>query len=166
MKVVAAAARIARTYAVVLGVAAVVIFGALVDDGTPDRTEDWIPILFVAGLAATPPVLLYVFSTSLGALAELPGRVRTAPTDLRGHTSEAQRLVGEIASWRALGLGGVILLPFRLIRLGGGARETLMPYAPVLPLASVPFLTATGLAALAGLGELVIAVVALVDIAD
>lgn len=166
MKVVAAAARAVRTYAIFLGVAAVLIFAATIDDGRPDRTEDWIPNLFVAGLAAVPPVLLYLFSGALAALAELPQRLRSAPADIRGRTGEAQRLVGEIAAWRALGFVGVVLLPFRLLRLGGGAREALTPYAPVLPLVSPPFLTATGLAALAGLGELLIGVVALVDLAD
>lgn len=166
MRVVAAAARAVRLYAFVLGAAAVLIFAATIDDGRPDRTEDWIPNLFVGALAAVPPVLLFVFSTALAALAGLPERLRSTPGELRGHTGEAQRLVGEIAAWRALGFVGVVLLPFRLLRLGGGARETLTPYAPVLPLVSPPFLTAAGLAALAGLGELLIGVVALVDLAD
>jgi len=40
-----------------------------------------------------------------------------------------------------------------------------MPYAPLLPLVSVPFLAAAGLAALAGLGELLLALFALGDLA-
>ena len=85
--------------------------------------------------------------------------MRTAPGDLRGHGLEAQRVFGR------RGFGSLLLLPFRLLRLGSGTRETLMPYAPLLPLVSVPFLAATGLAALAGLGVLLLALFALGDLA-
>ena len=81
------------------------------------------------------------------------------PGDLRGHGVDAQRLFAR------RGFGSLLLLPFRLLRLGSGTRETLMPYAPLLPLVSVTFLAATGLAALAGLGVLLLALFALGDLA-
>ncbi len=85
--------------------------------------------------------------------------MRSAPGDLRDHGVEAQRLFAR------RGFGSLLLLPFRLLRLGSGTRETLMPYAPLLPLVSVTFLAATGLAALAGLGVLLLALFALGDLA-
>ena len=78
---------------------------------------------------------------------------------MRTHGAEAQRLFAR------RGPGSLLLLPFRLLRLGAGARETLMPHAPLLPLASIPFLAAAGIASLVGLLELVLAVAALADLA-
>jgi hypothetical protein len=155
MKVVSGAARLVRLYALVLAVAAaLIVLAAAADDDLR-----WLPVAVIAVIAAIPPGLLFVFSQALDALAELPGRTRAAPGALRDHGEEAQRLFGR------RGAGSVVLLPFRLLRLSAGARETLTPYAPALPLVSVPFLVATGFAALAGLVELLLGLVALVDLA-
>ena len=159
MRPITAAAGAVRVYAVAVGVAGVLIVVALLADG-PDRPVEWLGVALVASLAAIPPVLLYLFSSSLLALAELPGRVRGAPDDLRTHRDDVQRLLGRRRS------GSLVLLPFRLLRLGAGARETLTPYAPVLPLVSVAYLMGTGLAALAGFAELLLGLVALVDLAS
>ncbi len=160
MRPVAAAASAVRTYALLVGGAALLIVVALVEDANPDRGSEWLGVLVFAGLLAIPPALLYVFSTALRALADLPERVRGAPVDLRTHRDEAQRLFGH------RGRGSVILLPFRLLRLSAGARETLTPYAPVLPLVSVPYLMGTGFAAIAGLVEILLGVVALIALAS
>lgn len=159
MRVVAAAARVFRAYAVVLALAAAVIVAAAVDDGAPDDEAGWLGVAVVAAAAAAPPVLVALFAAALAALAAFPERLRSAPADVRGHGAAAQRLFAR------RGPGSLLLLPFRLLRLGSGARETLTPYAPLLPLASVPFLVAAGIAALVGLLELVLALVALADLA-
>ena len=159
MKAVAVAARAFRLYAVALGVAAALIVAAFVDDDAPDDGAGWLGLAVVAGVVAAPAVLVFLFSAALASLAAFPERVRGAPGDLRGHGLEAQRIFGR------RGFGSLLLLPFRLLRLGAGTRETLMPYAPLLPLASVAFLAATGLAALAGLGVLLLGLFALGDLA-
>ena len=159
MRVVAFAARAFRLYAIVLAVAAALILAAFVDDDLPDDGSAWLGLAVIAAVVAAPAVLVFLFAMALTSLAEFPDRVRSAPGDLRGHGLEAQRIFGR------RGFGSLLLLPFRLIRLGSGTRETLMPYAPLLPLISVPFLGATGLAALAGLGELLLALFALGDLA-
>ena len=159
MRVVAFAARAFRLYAIVLAVAAALILAAFVDDDLPDDGSAWLGLAVIAAVVAAPAVLVFLFAMALTSLAEFPDRVRSAPGDLRGHGLEAQRIFGR------RGFGSLLLLPFRLIRLGSGTRETLMPYAPLLPLISVPFLAATGLAALAGLGELLLALFALGDLA-
>jgi hypothetical protein len=159
MRPIAAAASAVRTYALLVGGAALLIVAAFIQDAGPDRGSEWLGVVVLAGLLAVPPVLLYVFSTALRALADLPQRVRGAPGDLRTHRDEAQRAFGR------RGPGSVVLLPFRLLRLSVGARETLTPYAPVLPLVSVPYLVGTGLAAVAGLAELLLGIVALIALA-
>ena len=158
MKVVAVAARAFRLYAIALGVAAALIVAAFVDDDAPDDGAGWLGLAVVAAVVAAPAVLVFLFSAALASLASFPGRVQRAPGDLRGHGLDAQRLFAR------RGFGSLLLLPFRLLRLGSGTRETLMPYAPLLPLMSVPFLAATGLAALAGLGVLLLGLFALGDL--
>ena len=113
MKVVAVAARAFRLYAIALGVAA------------PDDGAGWLGLAVVAGVVAAPAVLVFLFSAALASLAAVPDRVRSAPGDLRDHGLEAQRIFGR------RGFGSLLLLPFRLLRLGSGTRETLMPYAPL-----------------------------------
>ena len=159
MKVVAVAARAFRLYAIALAVAAALILAAFVDDDLPDDGGEWLGLAVIGGVVAAPAVFVFLFAAALTALAAFPDRVRSAPGDLRGHGLDAQRLFGR------RGFGSLLLLPFRLLRLGAGTRETLMPYAPLLPLVSVPFLAAAGLAALAGLGELLLALFALGDLA-
>jgi hypothetical protein len=158
MRPIAAAASAVRTYALLVGGAALLIVAAFIQDAGPDRGSEWLGVVVLAGLLAVPPVLLYVFSTALRALADLPQRVRGAPGDLRTHRDEAQRVFGRRGP-------GSVVLPFRLLRLSVGARETLTPYAPVLPLVSVPYLMGTGLAAVAGLAELLLGIVALIALA-
>jgi hypothetical protein len=158
VKVVGVAARAFRLYAIALAVAAALILAAFVDDNAPDDGAEWLGLAVVAAVVAAPAVLVFLFSAALTSLAAFPERVRSAPGDLQGHGVEAQRLFAR------RGFGSLLLLPFRLLRLGSGTRETLMPYAPLLPLVSVPFLAATGLAALAGLGVLLLALFALGDL--
>ena len=139
VKVVAAAARTFRLYAIALAVAAVIIVAAFVDDGAPDDERR-----VARPGASSPPswqppaVLVSLFAAALGALAAFPERVRAAPGDATQHGVDAQRLFAR------RGFGSLLLLPFRLLRLGAGTRETFMPYAPLLPLVSVPFLVAAG----------------------
>jgi hypothetical protein len=159
VKVVAVAARAFRLYAVALAVAAALIVAAFVDDNLPDDGGEWLGLAVIGAVVAAPAVLVFLFALALTSLAAFPGRVRSAPGDLRDHGLEAQRIFGR------RGFGSLLLLPLRLLRLGAGTRETLMPYAPLLPLVSVPFLAATGLAALAGLGVLLLGLFALGDLA-
>jgi hypothetical protein len=161
----AAAARGARRYALVAAAGAVVIGVFLFRDGLPDSGGEWIAAIVVLSLAAAPPAILFLFSEALRGLAELPARIRALPTTGREHAAELASLADRAR--RARG-GGLLRLPFllwSLTRLAASSRETLLPYAPLLPLASLPFLGLTALAAAAALVEIAIALVLLVVLA-
>ena len=54
---------------------------------------------------------------------------------------------------------------WRLTRIGASARETLTPYAPLLPFLSAPFLLGVALASIAALVEAAVACVLVVVLA-
>ena len=152
LRPVAAIARFARRLAFVAAAAAIAIAAALVGDG-------FAPVDLVGiGLAAVPPVLLFLLAAALQALAELPERVRAAPREAQAHAAALSALALEARSARLLGLPFVV---WRAMRVAGEARELLAPYAPALPLASPAFLGASALAALAVPVEVVVALVLL-----
>ena len=160
MRLVTFAARLVRIYAIALTIAAVLIVAGLFDDERPPAVLAAVAI----ALSAFPPLMMFLFSNALRALAGLPGRVRAMPVEGRDRADELRRLGADIGAARSRGLLSALALPWRLTKLSAQSRELLTPYAPVLPLVSPPFLYLSALAAGAGVAELFLGLVALVDL--
>jgi hypothetical protein len=130
---------------------------AIVRDGFPDGGN---AILAVIGIAAAlaPPVVLTTFWVALGELVRLPERLRRLPLDARDH-GEQLRAVFDQARVARGNRFHILRTVWGVTRTTRAARETLMPYAPLMPLVSVPFLIATALSALAVGVEVIIALV-------
>ena len=141
--------------------AAAVIVYAIVRDGFPSSGK---AVLAVVGIIAAvgPPVMLAAFLLALGEAIRLPERLRGLPLDAREHGEQLRYLVDEAR----MSHGGRFRVPrllWRMTRLAGSTRETLTPYAPLLPLLSVPFLAGAAVAAFAvSIEVLIAAVVAIV----
>lgn len=162
----ALAARAVRIYAIATGVAALIVALYLFRNGLPDEGSGWLGVLLAIGLAAAPPVILFLLSEALRALSELPGRIRDLPATGRDHASGLGRLAAEAAATR--GRRGLVRLPlllWRLARLSGETRGLLTPYAPVLPLVSIPFLVLAAASVVAAAVELLVALGLLVALA-
>ena len=133
MKVVRRTARLARWLAYGAAFAAVLFVLALYDEGEK---------VAVAAVAAVPAVVLFLFSAALLEVAELPGRLRAAPAD----AAELHASLGALSRARH----GRLFRPlWRTSRAAMSARDLVTPWAPLLPLLSLPFLAATALSALA-----------------
>jgi hypothetical protein len=130
-----------------------------------DGTQGIVAEVVVAVLAAAPPVVLGAFWLLLRELVELPDRIRRLPGEGREHVEELGRLAREARGARQRGFARVPGTIWRLTRLTGSSRELLTPYAPLLPLFSVPFLTAVAFAAAGVFVEVAIALVALLVLA-
>jgi hypothetical protein len=137
-----------------VGAAAVITY-AIVHAGFPDGAKG---VLAVIGIAAAiaPPLILGSFWLALGELARLPDRLRRVPLEAREHGEQLRELFDRARSTRGSKLQATRIL-WSVTRLGSSARETLTPYAPLLPLLSVPFLTATAIAAFAAAVEVLAA---------
>ena len=160
---VAASARALRAFALGAATAAAVIALFLLRDGLPaDGVEAAAEVVAIV-LTAVPPVVLLLFAGALGALAELPARMRSLPASGREHAAELRRLAREAAGHatrrRLLRLP---LVGWRLAWLAVSAREAATPYAPAAALASVSFLVAAAVAGLAAVVEIAVAIVLLV----
>jgi hypothetical protein len=154
---------VARTLALVAGGSAAVIAVYLLRDGVPGGGEERIELVVGLVLATVPPLVLGAFWLAVREVAELPGRLRSLPETGRAQAAELGRLAGE-----ARGRAGWFRFPRLLWRFGflvASARETLTPWAPLLPLVSVPFLLLTAVASVAALLELVIALALLLALA-
>jgi hypothetical protein len=125
-------ARIARLLAIADATAAVLLVLALYDNG-----ED----VLVAIVPALPAGVLLLFSTALFEAAELPGRLRNAPAEAR----DLRTAVDELGRARGTRLPGAL---WRTGRRASSARDLVMPWAPLLPLISIPFLLATLISAI------------------
>ena len=87
------------------------------------------------------------------------------PGEGRAHAEELGRLAREARDPRR---GGFLRLPgliWRTLRLTGSSRELLTPYAPLLPLLSVPFLGAVAFAALGVVVEVAVALLVVLVLA-
>ena len=128
----------------------------LLRDGVPGGGEERLEVLVGLVLAALPPLVLGAFWLAVREVAELPARLRSLPETGLAQAAELGRIAGEARGGR-----GWLRFPRLLWRFGflvGSARETLTPWAPLLPLLSVPFLLATLIASAAAVVEVVIAV--------
>jgi hypothetical protein len=127
VRFVRSVARLARWLAIADAVAAVLLVLVLYDRG-----ED----VLVALAAAVPAVVLFLFSVALFEAAELPDRLRNAPTQAR----DLRAAVDDLGRARGGRLFGAL---WRTGRQASSARDLVMPWAPLLPLISIPFLLAT-----------------------
>ena len=149
----------ARGYALVAAAAALVIAVYLLRDGWPGERGDQVGAVVGIVLAAVPPVVLFLFSQALRALADLPARIRALPQTGRERAEKLNRLVHEADRARGRGRRRLPLTLWRLARAVGDSRELLAPHAAALPLLSAGFLAWTALAAAAALVEIAIAAV-------
>jgi hypothetical protein len=132
MRFVRAIGRVARSFSFVAAAAAVLLALALYDDSL------W---LLIAVAAAVPAVVLFLFSIAVFEAAELPTRLRNAPTEAR----DLRVAVDELGRARGTRLPRAL---WRAGRQAASARDLVTPWAPLLPLLSLPFLAATLLSAL------------------
>ncbi|MDP8911364.1 MAG: hypothetical protein M3M94_04800 [Actinomycetota bacterium] len=155
-------ARIERTSArlAALGTAAgAVIAYGLLRGGLPRGDAAGVLTVALALLAFAPGGVLFFFSRVLHEVGELPARLRAAPASTRDHLGELARLADRQTK------GSRSLRLWRALRVAYSARELMTPYAPLLPLLSLPFLAATALAAAAVVVEVAVAVAVLVVLA-
>jgi GNAT superfamily N-acetyltransferase len=132
MRAVRVTARFARWLGTVAAIAAGLLALALYDDGW------WVAL---AVLAAIPAIVLWFFSFALTEVAELPERLRGAP-------EEVARLGSTLDELRRARGTGVARALWRTGRRAASARDLATPWAPLLPLLSIPFLAATAVSAL------------------
>ena len=144
-------------------IAAAIIVYAIVRDRFPGGGK---AVLAVVGIvaAAGPPLLLGAFWLALGELIKLPERLRGLPLEAREHGEQLRYLLDDARAVRGNRFQVPRLL-WRLTRLAGSTRDTLTPYAPLLPLLSLPFLAGTVIAAFAATVELVVAAVLVIVLA-
>jgi membrane protein implicated in regulation of membrane protease activity len=152
---VLAVARTVRTLAFLASGAALVIAVTLYGDGASG-----LEVLAML-VAIAPPVVLWLLWAALRELAELPERLRRLPETARERRVDVERLAADLRDpgRRLVRLPGTL---WRLRVLAGAARDLVTPHAPLLPFLSVPFLTASALAALVAVAEVGIALLLLI----
>ena len=133
MRLARAVARFARLLSYAAFLAALLFAFALYDEGYR---------VGVAVVALVPAVVLWLFSSAVEEAAELPSRLRGAPAD----AAELQSSLRQLSRARGSTLFGSLWRPGRA---ANRARDLVVPWAPLLPLISPPFLIATALSALA-----------------
>lgn len=141
-----------------VGTASAAVIGfALLHDGFPTEAGPGLLTVVALGLVLAPPVVLMMLWFLLGELVRLPDRIRRMPMDTRQHAEELRRLVADARTRRRLRF-----VPGQLWRFGlltSSSRELLTPYAPLLPLFSLPFLAVLAASAVAVFPESAIAVI-------
>lgn len=155
---VAGARRIVGVLAVTGACAGALIGWALFADGLPDERGATIARFFVLALALIPAVVLSMLWLALGEVMEIPARVRRLPETARGHASDLERVLRELDA--SGGRRRRVSAVWRLAKLPVTARESLLIYAPLTALLSVPFLVASALSALVVPVELLVALIA------
>jgi hypothetical protein len=133
MRLARSVARVARLLAYAALLAALLFVLALYDEGYR---------VGVAAVAIVPAAVLWLFSAAVNEAADLPGRLRAAPAD----AAELNASLADLSRSRS---GGVFRALWRTGRAAAGARDLVTPWAPLLPLVSLPFLAATVASAVA-----------------
>ena len=163
MTLVIAARRWILRLAIVAAVAAVVLVYAILRDGFPSGGK---AVLAVIGIiaATAPPLVLSALWVALGELIRLPERLQRLPLEARQHGEQLRELFerARVTRGSRFRLARVF---WQLTRTTASARETLTPYAPLLPLVSVPFLAASAVAAFFGAVEILVACVVAIVLA-
>ncbi|MDX6489439.1 MAG: hypothetical protein QOK13_2054 [Gaiellaceae bacterium] len=163
--VAAAIRRATLRVALVGAVAGAVIVYAALRDGAPEATRGWLAAVVVVALAAAPSLVLGAFWLLLREVVELPERIRRMPGEGRAHAEELGRLAREARHPQQGGVRRLPVLIWRTLRLSSSSRELLTPYAPLLPLLSIPFLAAVAFAAIGVLVECAVALIVLIVLA-
>ena len=163
--VAAAIRRAALRFALAGAVAGAVIVYAALRDGAPEATRGWLGAVVVVALAAGPPLVLGAFWLLLREVVEFPERIRRMPAEGRAHAEELGRLAREARHPRQHGLRRLPILIWRTLRLSSSSRELLTPYAPLLPLLSIPFLGAVAFSAIGVLIECAVALIVVILLA-
>jgi len=160
---VIAARRWILRLAIVAAVAAAVLVYAIVRDGFPAGGKAALAVIGIIA-ATAPPLVLSALWVALGELIRLPARLQRLPLEARQHGEQLRELLerARAASGSRFRLARVF---WDLTRTTASARETLTPYAPLLPLVSVPFLAASAVAAFFGAVEILIACVVAIVLA-
>jgi hypothetical protein len=151
-----------RTLAVGALVSGATIVAAVLVRSLPDSGTEIVLAVVLAGLLATPGVVLLVFYLALLELLELPGRLRELPRTGLGHLEELRRLDREVKGGTRAGWTRVPLVFWRLIDFLRSSMWILRPYAPVVAVLSPSLLVAVALSAVATLLLVPIALVAVV----
>jgi len=137
--------RVVRAYALVTGVAALLVVVAVAWRLAPWSFGEVLGVLVLMALLAAPVGVLWLFGQALEEVAELPERVSRFPDVARGNVTELAALAKQR---RATGSPGS--LPGDLWRAGRlllGAHDSLPGYGAVLTLVRVPFLIASAISA-------------------
>ena len=163
--VAAAIRRAALRFALAGAVAGAVIVYAALRDGAPEATRGWLGAVVVVALAGGPPLVLGAFWLRLREVVELPERIRRMPGEGRAHAEELGRLAREARHPRQGGVRRLPILIWRTLRLSSSSRELLTPYAPLLPLLSIPFLGAVAFSAIGVLIECAVALIVVILLA-
>jgi hypothetical protein len=149
--------------AILAAVAAAVLVYAIVRNGFPSGGK---AVLAVIGIVAAtaPPLVLSALWVALGELLRLPERLQRLPLEARQHGEQLRELFGRAraASGSRFRLARVF---WQLTRTTASARDTLTRYAPLLPLASAPFLAASVVAAFFATVEILIACIVAIVLA-
>jgi hypothetical protein len=146
------------------GAGAVIVYAAL-RDGAPEATRGWLAAVVVVALAAAPPLVLVAFWLLLGEVVGLPERIRRMPGEGRAYAEELGRLAREARRPRRGGVRWLTVLIWRTLRISNSSRELLTPYAPLVPLLSLPFLAAVAFASIGVLIECAVAVLVVLVLA-
>lgn len=156
--VVAGVRRVAGALAVAGVLAGALIGWALFANGLPDDGGSLAGRLLLLGLAFAPAVVLSMMWFALGEVIETPARLRRLPESARSHAGELERALRDLDGSGSRSRRPVTAL-WRLAKLPATARDSLMIYAPLTALVSVPFLVACAFSALVIPVELLVAVI-------
>lgn len=156
--VVAGVRRVAGALALAGALAGALIGWALFADGLPDDGGALAGRLVVLGLSFAPAFALTMLWFALGEVMEIPTRLRRLPENARTHAGELERALRDLDGSGSRTRGKVRAL-WRLAKLPATARESLMIYAPLTALLSIPFLVACAISALVVPVELLVAVI-------
>jgi hypothetical protein len=148
-----------RNLALVSAASALVVVLYVLRDG------DWPAALLVAALVSWPAVVLLMLAGALGALAEIPARVRETPAQARERGLELRALAERVQAAHGARLRALPIALYRFGRVAAASRELLGPHAGALPLISIPFLGFSAAAILATFVLVPIAVVLLISLA-
>lgn len=154
---------VVRVYAALAAAATVVIVLAMVLSG-PVGWVQWLAVLLLGALLALPSVVLWTFAKALDEVVALPQRLRENPDVMKAHANEVADLVRESHA-RSRSRRWLIGLPGDLWKGGKlllQAHRDVPEYGHAIRLISVPYLIATGLAAVAALMEMFMAPVIVV----
>jgi len=154
---VRAFARAARTLALLSVGATSVLAYALLRNGVGSWGEGVLDAVVLALLVA-PAAVLASFWIVLREAAALPDRIAVMPATARRHAEGLAGLLEEATGGNRRGWRRVLLVR-RLRSQIQASRELVTPWAPILPLLSLPYLGAVLVAALGAVAEAVTALV-------